>query len=48
MTQSLAMRVRSYVQQVPYRVIKADEKLRLTAIEEKPIYSFNVNAGFIL
>ncbi len=39
------MCVRSHSQQVPYGVIKADQDSKLTKIEEKPSYSFNVNAG---
>lgn len=39
------MCVRKYDQQVPYGVVVTDEDARIVNIEEKPNFSFNVNAG---
>lgn len=39
------MCVRKYEQQVPYGVVVTDENARILNIEEKPNFSFNVNAG---
>lgn len=39
------MCVRAHEVQIPYGVVNSDENSKLVTIEEKPVVSFNVNAG---
>lgn len=39
------MCVRAYDVEVPFGVVRVDEKYRITEMDEKPVYTFFVNAG---
>lgn len=45
---SATMCVRKFNYQIPYGVVKTDEVGLINAIEEKPVTSFNVNAGIYI